>query len=386
MTRIRLVREIGEGGAGQVLEGRVQASEGPGVPVAVKFMRASRFEEKRFAREAETAFALSHKHPGLLRTFWFGVKANTQPYLVLELVAGSIGRLRGSGPLGARFVRKIARDVLSALAFLHEHDIVHRDVSNGNIMVSRDGRVLLGDFGLVRDRNGSVSGRIEGTPACIPPEVFEGRPHTAASDAYALGVVLYYLVLGEAPYGDGRLADVYRAIVLGNAPSPLPDDLPSDLTEVITGLMRLSPGERLTVTDALAILESSAEETASAKEFGALVVERFPEPDQGTTDESSLAALRDAVLQADIEFDFGKASPNEVQHRPSLAWLPWFMMCLVLVFTVYRLAMMHSPEQAKSVIHVPSDETSSNQGDRTSKSAHAEHARDTFGEYRFDDQ
>lgn len=369
MTLVRLVREIGEGGNGQVFEARVEALGGSGVPVAVKFVRVARSDRRRlewFAREAETALAISHKHPSLLRTIWFGYQRKTQPYLIMELVDGSIGRLLAKGVVHPKYIRKVARDVLGALAFLHYHNILHRDISLGNIMVAQDGRILLGDFGLVQDRRGSVSGGIQGTPAFIAREVFEGRAHTPATDAYAVGVVLYYLVMGRAPYGDGSAVEAFKGMMF-NPPGPLRDDLPSDLMEVITGLMRLDHKERLTITDALAILESNAEETASAKEFGALVAERFSEPGQSTGDDRSMTALRDVLLHADIDFVFGEESPHS--GRLSLAWLPLLVVCLALVFTIYMVATPRGQEQAAPAIHVPCDTTADKQANKTSGEA-----------------
>jgi serine/threonine-protein kinase len=243
-----LIREISSGGMGVVYEGRMLLPMGQEMPVAIKIIRAEYCGDTRefqmFAREALTALRINHEHPNLVTTHDFGVSEQGRLFLVMELIDGaSVGAIAQICELHHTHVRRIARDTLRALAHLHDRDVLHRDVSPGNVLLSRQGAVKLADFGLIKSVHGSSSGRFRGTSAYASLEALQGGELSPRSDLYSLGVVLYELLTGTRPYGSGEPEVVYRNMSVSQ-PGPLPDDTPAHLVELIAGMMQAHPKHR----------------------------------------------------------------------------------------------------------------------------------------------
>ncbi|MBX2811061.1 MAG: serine/threonine protein kinase [Myxococcales bacterium] len=258
-----VVREIGRGGMGEVLLARTPWPEAP--LAAVKRLRAdvARIETfaERFRHEADLAVRLSHPH--LVGTLGVGTVGN-QLYVASELVLGrDVGRvadrLRERGLGGPTSVGiRIAIDGLMGLAYVHRAtdadgsslELIHRDVTPGNIMVGYDGFTRLADFGLAKSLLSEGSrltrqGEIVGTPHYLAPELVRGDPATTASDIYGLGAVLYRFFTGIAPY-QGTTTDIL-AQLLSQRPRPLAElrpDLPDWVTEVIGRMLTREPNQR----------------------------------------------------------------------------------------------------------------------------------------------
>jgi Tol biopolymer transport system component/serine/threonine protein kinase len=226
----RLVSPIGQGGMGVVwlaerCDGQFEAS------VAVKLLdiRFGRFEA-RFRREANILARLTH--PNIAHLIDAGVASGGQPYFVLELVEGQpIDRYCDDRRLDVRARVQLFLDVLAAVAHAHAHRIVHRDLKPPNVLVRTDGHVKLLDFGIAKllqadsDEGAPSTVTLEGggalTPAYAAPEQVRGGAVTAATDVYALGVLLYVLLSGQHPCGDVTSpADLMKAIVDVDAPAP----------------------------------------------------------------------------------------------------------------------------------------------------------------------
>jgi WD40 repeat protein/serine/threonine protein kinase len=205
----RVLSLLGHGGMGSVW----LAERADGLfarQVALKLVHpalVSRVLMERSAREREILASLSH--PNIARLIDAGFADDGQPYLALEYVAGVPITLYCDErrlPLRARL--EIFRQVLSAVQYAHAHLVIHRDLKPSNIMVTSEGQVYLLDFGIAKlltegEAKETELTRIGGralTPDYAAPEQIAGAPITTAADVYALGVMLYELLVGERPY------------------------------------------------------------------------------------------------------------------------------------------------------------------------------------------
>jgi tetratricopeptide (TPR) repeat protein len=202
-------RLLGRGGMGSVWLARRSDGKFEG-SVAIKLLDRrglGRDAAEQIRHEASLLARLSHPH--IARLFDAGVRENGQPYLILEYVAGErIDRYCATRqlPLAARL--RLLLGVLDAVAHAYAQLVVHRDLKPSNVLVTPDGVVKLLDFGVAALqplRESPVSAPAAGlqalTPGYAAPEQLRGEPVSAASDVYALGVLLHVLVTGEHPYG-----------------------------------------------------------------------------------------------------------------------------------------------------------------------------------------
>ena len=264
--RYRVVRAVAKGGMGAVLEGvdeRLQRV------VAIKIVRPELVRDAtlraRFEREARAAAAINH--PNVLQVFDLDVTAAGQPFLVMEWMAGEslANRLRSGGKFDPAHAASCAEQALRGLAAAHQLGIVHRDIKPGNLMVVDNGGsdlVKVVDFGIAQLKTGAeftrltMTGEIIGTPAYMPPEQLQGQPITPPTDVYAMGVVLWCLVVGRQPFGSG--AEVIPRVLAGtwqraDAADPT---VPREIADIAARAMQKDPaarfGSALEMADALA--------------------------------------------------------------------------------------------------------------------------------------
>ncbi|MGI5339339.1 serine/threonine-protein kinase [Streptomyces sp. CA-181903] len=178
-----------------------------GRQVAVKLLLGDDGDDsaaQRFRLEAQTAARLNH--PQVVSVYDFG-SWDGRFYLVMELVNGPslAQQLAARGPLSPAGVADVAAQAAAGLAAAHQQGVVHRDVKPGNLMLDRSGTVKIGDFGIARfvDETSAGltrAGQIVGTSTYLAPERALGRVAGPASDVYALGCVLYHLLVGQPPF------------------------------------------------------------------------------------------------------------------------------------------------------------------------------------------
>jgi serine/threonine protein kinase len=183
-----------------------------GRPVAVKVL-AERFAEdplavRRFMREARAAARVS-QHPHVVTIYDVGEHKDRQ-FIVMELMdGGSLASVLRDGRPSREDALRWIDEAASALDAAHEHQIVHRDVKPGNLLLDRRRRLAVADFGIARlafESSVTQTGMVLGTAAYVSPEQARGEGATAASDRYALGVVAFELLAGAKPFPGGSFA------------------------------------------------------------------------------------------------------------------------------------------------------------------------------------
>lgn len=203
---------IGHGGMGAVYRAR-QTSLDRTVAIKVLPPEADSADpeshySERFQNEARTMARLNH--PGIVHVHDFGATAQGQLYLVMEFVEGSdvAQMLLAKNTLPPAQALPICLCVADALAYAHTHGVIHRDIKPANIMLTTEGVVKVADFGLARQADPALAKKITsanlvmGTPDYVAPEVMlPGGVADARADLYAVGVMLYHMLLGEVPRG-----------------------------------------------------------------------------------------------------------------------------------------------------------------------------------------
>jgi serine/threonine protein kinase len=191
---------------------------------------------QRFQREAEVAANLDH--PNIV-TIYEVSQIEGVYFIAMQFLAGrTVSQiLEAEGALPVSQVRAIIEQIASALDYAHARGFVHRDVKPSNVIVADDGRATLTDFGLVKAGEGtklSTTGVVFGTPEYMSPEQAEGEKLDARSDVYSMGVVLFEMLAGRAPF----LADTTPAVMYKHVHEPPPlDELPSDLPQGVVAVV-----------------------------------------------------------------------------------------------------------------------------------------------------
>jgi serine/threonine protein kinase len=189
--------------------------------------------EGRFYQEAKAAGRLNH--PNIVTIYDVG-KSGDVAYIAMEFLEGRELRdiLKEGALLPVDRVLYIVAQVAQGLAYAHEHDIVHRDVKPSNIMVIRDGHVKITDFGIARMASSSVrtqTGMVLGSPKYMSPEQVMGKGIDQRSDIFSLGVMLYEMLTGQAPFnGENVNAIMYQTL---NAVPPPPNSLNPAVPEMV---------------------------------------------------------------------------------------------------------------------------------------------------------
>ncbi len=275
--RYKLLNELGSGGMAVVWRAHDEVLDRP---VAVKVL-AARFagdpqSRARIRDEARAAATLSH--PNIAQVYDYGEAdedGTPLPYVVMELVNGpTLQQRMASGPLPPRTVFRICGEVAAALSAAHEDGLVHRDIKMANIMVASAG-VKVVDFGIAAAIGPAAPEEmLVGTPAYLAPERLTGDAVEAASDVYALGVLLYRLLANGSPWSVESTTQMLQAHVYVE-PEPLPElpGVPDAVAELIDRCLRKAPVERPTATEVSALLADAAE-AATAHASSA----RIPKP------------------------------------------------------------------------------------------------------------
>lgn len=250
----RLQSKVGEGAMGVVFRATETAL---GRPVAIKFLKlepgavdhptpATREIHLRFLQEARSAAAI--QHPGAVTIFRVGQDRNV-PFIAMEWLDGETlaARLARVGRLPVEEACDFAIQALDALQAAHDAGVVHRDIKPANLMILRDGRVKVLDFGIARFRSANLlkteSGVMLGTPAYAAPEQLRGEEVDARSDLYSLGMVLYEALAGRLAHSAESLLELATKI-LRETPTPIGVARPELPPALVQGISRALAKDR----------------------------------------------------------------------------------------------------------------------------------------------
>jgi serine/threonine-protein kinase len=246
--RYLIVRKLGSGGMADVYLAEDQEL---GRRVALKLLddRHSADEQfvERFRREAQNAAGLNH--PNIVSIFDRGQAEETY-YIAMEFLDGrSLKELvLRNGPTPIPIAIDYARQILQALAFAHRHGIVHRDIKPHNIVVGRDGRLKVTDFGIARSGASQMTeaGSIVGTAQYLSPEQARGAQVDPRSDLYSLGIVMYEMLTGKVPFtGDAPVEIAMKHLSsVPEPPSKVRKEVPHALDAVVMRALAKDPDER----------------------------------------------------------------------------------------------------------------------------------------------
>ena len=213
----------------------------------------SQFARQRFLREARAAAAL--RHPNVAGVYQFGTSPDgSHCYYAMELVEGETlgARVRRDGPFNAKEAMEIAIQITRALMAAAAHDLIHRDLKPGNIMLTTESEVKVIDFGLAKaitDAGGDMDlthGEFVGTPSFASPEQFESGPVDARSDIYSLGATLWFALTGLAPHF-GKTMEEIRASKIGDdlpVAQLVTRKVPEPLVKLLRSTLAIDPGKR----------------------------------------------------------------------------------------------------------------------------------------------
>jgi serine/threonine protein kinase len=252
---------IGAGGMGEVYNA-TDTKLGREVALKILPRDMARDPERlsRFQREARTVAALNH--PNIV-TIYSVEEAEGVHFLTMELVKGqSLKRCIKERGLPVEQIVEIARALSEALSATHEKGIMHRDLKPANVMVTRDRRVKVLDFGIAKElRAGDPEGPtltltsdahrqegiVMGTPAYMSPEQIAGRTLDQRTDIFSLGILLHEMATGRRPFEGASSADVARAILRDTPPlvTDVRPELPNDLARIIRRCLERDPRHRV---------------------------------------------------------------------------------------------------------------------------------------------
>jgi len=248
--RYEILDELGQGAMGTVYRARDPLIERT---VAIKTVSIALLQqegadaESRFLREAQSAGRLSH--PNIVTIYDVG-EANGLAYIAMEYLAGTTLRdVMNTGPIPLDLALDTAMQMAEALAFAHEHGVIHRDIKPTNVVVTgQRGLVKLTDFGIAHlvNSNHTQTGQMLGSPRYMSPEQAMGRELDGRSDIFSLGAVLYEMLTGHYAFdGDSLPSIVYRVISETPVAAELiRPQLPAELVSLLAHMLNKNPQAR----------------------------------------------------------------------------------------------------------------------------------------------
>ncbi len=244
-----LLRQIGKGGMGTVyLAEHLFLKRAIAIKILDRDMSNNPEEMGRFEREAIAAAKLDHEN---IVTIHDVDEVNGRLFIVMEYVEGEDVEhlIARKGALPTMKAAKIVREVALALAHAHERGVVHRDIKPANVLLRKDGKIKITDFGLAQPMGHSEQnedGSVTGTPHYASPEQIKGLSADGRSDIYSLGVTFYAMLTGKRPF-EGRSPDsVVRKHLEKPRPSPRASRplLARPIEAIVKKMMAIKPEDR----------------------------------------------------------------------------------------------------------------------------------------------
>ncbi|MGB3541451.1 serine/threonine-protein kinase [Rubrivirga sp.] len=239
----RVSARVGRGGMGTVYRAR---HDRIGRTVALKVLRDPALAP-RFLNEARIQAGLRHPNVATLFDYF---EADGHACIAMEFVEGETfaDRLE-RGPVSAFEAARLFRPVVEAVAYLHDHGVIHRDLKSHNVKVTPAGRVALLDFGIAKDldaRGLTTGGAVPGTPEYLSPEQVRGKAPDTRSDVWALGILFYELLTGDVPFQAASTFSLFERITRADyaPPSTRVAGVPAWADDVVQQCLQPEPGHR----------------------------------------------------------------------------------------------------------------------------------------------
>jgi tetratricopeptide (TPR) repeat protein/predicted Ser/Thr protein kinase len=247
--RYRIEQRLGVGGMGAVFKARdLELDRDVALKVIRPELESDREVLARFKQEIILAREITHRN--VVRIFDLG-QAEGVKFISMEFIAGQdlTGIIRERGPLPVDEATGIVEQMCLALDAAHQQGVVHRDLKPQNVMIDRDGRVVVMDFGIARSLQSSSmtqTGALLGTPDYMSPEQVKGEPVDARTDIFALGLIFYEMLTGRLPYtGDTPMATMFKRTQVKATPvRDFKPDLPPYVSDVIHRCLELQVHRR----------------------------------------------------------------------------------------------------------------------------------------------
>jgi Tol biopolymer transport system component len=283
-----ILDKLGEGGMGEVWRARdARLSRSVALKVLPSDVAADPLRRQRFEQEARALGALNH--PNIVSVYDVG-QSEGQAYIVSELVTGeSLRSILDRGPLSSRKLVEYGIQIAEAMAAAHTLGIIHRDLKPENVMVTRDDRVKVLDFGLAKqsapapDENTatmvlSQAGMVVGTVGYMSPEQVRGRAVDVRSDIFSFGCVLYEMATGQKAFGGNSAADVMSSILKDEPVEISTDRIPVSpaLDAIIRRCLEKDPARRFQSAADLAFALRSLSTLSTSQPAVAAPMRRTP--------------------------------------------------------------------------------------------------------------
>ena len=366
VDRYEVYHRLGYGGMSTVHLGRDTTLKRE---VAIKILHPGLAEDKnarvRFEREAEAVARL--RHPGILEVYDYAVSEDGEPFIVMEYVDGQhlAAFIKDRPTIIPEAIARIATTMARGLQAAHEARVIHRDFKPENVMVARDGRVLLTDFGIAHVMGLTkltLTGSLVGSPAHMAPEILEGIEAGPSADIFAIGTVVYGMLTGgKLPFSGKTPHEVLKRVYEGTytdvrTHAPL---VGQEMAAFIDRCMARDPKDRFpsasATADALNVLSGEI-----VPETSTLVRALFETPEETSKElisglqtslEKTLAEARkkrqagviaettNRLLALDCDHEDAKAALNELSRYDSAN--RWFKMLAAILFLLTGAVAAH---------------------------------------------
>ncbi|MEU8673889.1 protein kinase [Streptomyces sp. NPDC048560] len=322
--RYRLGEVLGRGGMGKVWRAHDEVLHRT---VAVKELTAGLYVAEadravlhaRTQKEARAAARITH--PGVV-TVHDVIEYDKRPWIVMQYVDGpSLAEAaKESGEIEPREAARIGLHVLSALRAAHSAGVLHRDVKPGNVLLARDGRVLLTDFGIAAiegDATITRTGELVGSIDYLAPERVRGGDPGPASDLWSLGATLYTAVEGRSPFRRTSPISTMQAVVIEEPPAPR---RAGPLGPVITALLRKEPGDRPTAAETEQMLLDAMEGREPRGAQAYVPTQRVPDEALRLATDGATTHLTQPVRTESQPAPAGPGGVPATPARPGARW------------------------------------------------------------------